>query len=136
VAAGVPRVIMVSDDAACAAAAKAAGIKVLQHTFQVGATLCFAHFLFRLLPVTGHLAHRSRQDKGKQARSDPTHIPFLESSHTEPSAAPPCACVNRYRPSQDTWQQTTLGPIGAMLPWPKYCPWAILQCPCHQRCCC
>jgi hypothetical protein len=34
-AAGVPRVLLVSDDAGCAAAAKAAGIKVLQHNFQV-----------------------------------------------------------------------------------------------------
>lgn len=37
VAAGVPRVMLVSDDAACAAAAKAAGVKVLQHKFEVGA---------------------------------------------------------------------------------------------------
>lgn len=36
-AAGVPRVLLVSDDAGCAAAAKAAGIKTLHHTFQVGA---------------------------------------------------------------------------------------------------
>lgn len=35
VAAGVPRVMVVSDDAACVAAAKAAGIKVLQHAFMV-----------------------------------------------------------------------------------------------------
>lgn len=35
VAAGVPHVMLVSDDAGCVAAAKAAGIKVLQHTFQV-----------------------------------------------------------------------------------------------------
>lgn len=36
VAAGVSRAMLVSDDAGCVAAAKAAGVKVLQHTFQVG----------------------------------------------------------------------------------------------------
>lgn len=35
VAAGVPHVLLVSDDAGCVAAAKAVGIKVLQHSFQV-----------------------------------------------------------------------------------------------------
>jgi hypothetical protein len=35
VAAGVPRVMLVSNDDACAAAAKAAGINILKHNFEV-----------------------------------------------------------------------------------------------------